>query len=60
MALQRLSNAPPLVKVDGLNLYERSFPILFKQRIDDIRLKRGEDILIATYPRTGEYGQGMD
>ena len=48
------SVSAPLKTVDGVKLYELSFPFVFKHRLDDIRLKRGEDILVATYPRTGQ------
>ena len=51
--LQKLLKAPAPEKVDGLNLFRFRFSIVFKQRIDDFRLKRGDDILVATYPRTG-------
>ena len=40
---------------DGLYLERNKFQLLFKQRVDDIRLTRGDDVLVATYPRTGEF-----
>ena len=36
---------------DGLNLTIDTFPAY--HHIDDFRLKRGEDVLVVTYPRTG-------
>ena len=44
---------PVMENIDGLNLPRALFPLVFKQRIDDYRLKREHDILVATYPRTG-------
>ena len=46
---------PPVMEnIDGLNLPRAQFPLVFKQRIDDHRLKREDDILVATYARTGQ------
>ena len=49
------SVSEPLKTVDGVKLHESGFNFVFKHRLDDIRLKCGDDILVATYPRTGGY-----
>ena len=54
MALERLTNAK-YEKLDGMILEKTKFQLLFKQRVDDVRLTRGDDTLVATYPRTGQY-----
>ena len=36
---------------DGLNLVKDRWPAY--HHIDDVRLKRGEDVLVVSYPRTG-------
>ena len=44
---------PNAQNLDGLNLNKEKYPYLFHNRIDDIRLKKDDNVLLATYPRTG-------
>ena len=46
---------PNSVNIDGLNLGTVYFGTVHNTKVDDKRLKRGEDVLIATYPRTGRF-----
>ena len=40
--------------IDGITLNREEFPIVYKEKIDERPLTRDNDILVATYPRTGE------
>ena len=44
---------PNAKNIDGLNLGTGYFGCVHTRQLDDVRLKRDEDILVATYPRTG-------
>ena len=55
MDMEAFAKASPLAKVDGMNQDRELNSIMFQQRIDDIRLKGDDDVLLATYPRTGAW-----
>ena len=54
MAEKKVYMLPQTAVVDGINVQRHIFPILFKERIDERKLTRENDVLVATYPRTGE------
>ena len=43
---------PHASTVDGITLQTSLFPVVFQERLDDTRL-RENDVVLATYPRTG-------
>ena len=46
---------PNVGTFDGLVVPRDFFPVLFKPgRLDEYKLTRKDDVLISTYPRTGE------
>ena len=54
MAEKEVYKFPNVGNYDGLVVPKDMFPVLFKPgRLDDYKLSRKDDVLIATYPRTG-------
>ena len=53
MAEKKVYSIPTAKNLDGLYLHSEFYGHLFDNRIDDFRLKEGDDVLLATYPRTG-------
>ena len=45
---------PTSKKIDGINLPTSIYDVVFKGRLDDRRLDARANILLNTYPRTGE------
>ena len=54
MADKTIYEIPHAATVDGMILFTKEFHILFNEKIDERKLTRENDILVATYPRTGE------
>lgn len=54
MEAKAVYEIPECKNLEGLNLHSGYYNYLFKHRIDDIRLKKDENTLICSYPRTGE------
>ena len=55
MLEEEVYEIPMTEAVDGLNLDRLTFGIVYDDsRIDDTRLERGNDLLVASYPRTGK------
>ena len=53
MASRKVYEFPNHANLDGVNLQKNVYPVVFEQRLDDTRL-RSDDVLVATYPRTGK------
>ena len=53
---------PNYGSVRGLNLSRTTFPLVFAgpDKVCEYRLKRGDDVLLASYPRTGKVNECYD
>ncbi len=54
MTTKKVFEFPQAGVYDGLNLPKNQFGVVFEQRLDDKRLSKEDNVLVATYPRTGK------